>query len=123
VSEPVSADGSYHLIKVEEVIPPRVVKLEDVRESVAADLQERLTEAAVRNLRQQVAQRAVADLVINDPVLKQQFDARMEKSQAQLRDKGEIRQELTRQRERMAAEPVAPATSPATVPTTTPAAP
>ncbi|HLL87824.1 MAG TPA: peptidyl-prolyl cis-trans isomerase [Tepidisphaeraceae bacterium] len=128
VSEPVMAEGAYHLIKVEAIVPPSVVKFEDVKDSVRASLQERLIEGAVKLLRQQVAQRAMEDLVISDPALKRQYEQRMEKQQSKIRDRDSVRRELERQRERLADEqlggvvtPFLPATRPTTEPTTAPA--
>ncbi|HEV7299407.1 MAG TPA: peptidyl-prolyl cis-trans isomerase [Tepidisphaeraceae bacterium] len=104
VSEAVQADGAYHIIKLEQRIDPTVVKFEDVKESVRADLNDRLLQAAVRNLRQQITQDALAQLQVNDPILKRQLADRMEQQQAKVRDREEVREELNRQREAIAAE-------------------
>jgi foldase protein PrsA len=100
VSEPVQAEGAYHLIKLEKRIPPKAVKFEDVKESLRADLQKRALEAAVKELRQQLSEQAVRGLNITDPVLKQQWDQRLAKRQGELKEREEIRkqQELERAR-------------------------
>jgi parvulin-like peptidyl-prolyl isomerase len=127
VSEVVQADGAYHVLKLEQRIDPTAVRFEDVKESVRADLHDRLLQAAVRNLRQQIEQEALAGLQVSDPILKQQFDERVRQQQAQVRDREAIRTDLNRQRETTLAEQeaeraalaAAAATQPATAPATT----
>src|SRR5262249_45064890 len=87
ISDPVHAEGSYHLILLEERIPPKAVKFEDVKESLRADLQKRALEAAVKELRQQLSETAVKGLVINDPVLKKQWDERLARREGEIKGK------------------------------------
>jgi parvulin-like peptidyl-prolyl isomerase len=104
VSDTVQADGAYHLIKLEQLIEPKIVKFEDVKESVRADLERRLLEVAVRNLRRELAQEALTKLTILDPVLKKQFDDKLQEQQAQMKSGQEVREELKRQDEAALAE-------------------
>ena len=60
VSEIVQAEGSYHLILLEERIPPKAIKFEDVKESLKADLMDKAVQATVKQLRQQLADQAYA---------------------------------------------------------------
>lgn len=123
VSEAVQADGAFHLIKLDQRIDPTAVKFEDVRESVRADLHDKLLQASVRNLRQQIGQEALAGLSIDDPILKKQFDAKLAAQQVKFRDQEATREELNRQRAailaQQEAELAAAATQPATTTSTT----
>jgi len=107
VSEAVQSEGSFHLIKLEQRIDPTVVKFEDVKEAVRIDLHDKLLQAAIRNLRQQIGQEAMAGLTIEDPILKKQFDERLEQQQAKVRDRDSIREDLNRQRDAIAAQQAA----------------
>lgn len=119
VSEVVSAAGAFHLIKLEQRIDPKAVKFEDVKEALRVDLRERLLLTAVRDARQQIKREALTGLTIEDPVLKKQFNEQIEKEQAQLRDRDEVREELNRQRQAVEAQQATEAAA-ATRPTTTP---
>ena len=51
VSEPVEAGNAYHLIKLEERVPPKAVKFEMVKDSIRRDLAERATKAVMERIR------------------------------------------------------------------------
>jgi parvulin-like peptidyl-prolyl isomerase len=78
VSDPVQADGAFHLIKLEQRIQPNpnVVKYEDVKESVRQELEDKLLQAAVKQMRQELTLQALKALQIDEPTLKAQFEAR-----------------------------------------------
>lgn len=105
ISDPVQAEGAYHLIKLEERVAPRAVKYEDHKEIVRADLYDRLLQAAVKELRQQLAQQALSQLRIEDPVLRAQFDARKNQRDAEINQREEFRKDLEKQRQRLATQP------------------
>ncbi len=122
VSDPVQADGAYHLILLEERIPPKAVKFEDVKESLRNELQSRALEATVTQLRAQLADQAIKGLKINEPVLKRQFDDRMQKRATEVRGREESLKQVKREHERMPTsnpdllppdKPPAPAPAPA----------
>jgi len=132
VSDPVQAEGSFHLIKLENKFPPKAVKFEDVKDSVRQDLEDRLLQAAMRQMRQQIAAQGMATLKIEDVTLQRQFEQRKQQREAQVRDREQINKDLERQREQIRAlqEKLATevgATQPATLdvpitaPTTAPA--
>ncbi len=108
VSDIVQADGSFHLILLEKRIPPKAVKFEDVKESIRKDLYERALEATVKELRGQIGSQAAKALVINDPVLKQQWQERLDKRDATIKDREEIRKQMQLERERATSQPVLP---------------
>jgi parvulin-like peptidyl-prolyl isomerase len=102
VSEMVQAEGAYHIIKLEKRIAPKAVKFEDVKESLRADLQKKALEAAVKELRIQTSEQAVRGLMINDPVLKAQWDQRLAKRDGELKERKAIREQQERERNRAA---------------------
>ncbi len=125
VSDPVLANGSYHLIKLENRYEPVAVKFEDVKESLRADFEDRLTQNAIKELRNRMAQQALQVLRIEDPTLREQFEARKRQAEAQVRDRDEIKENLEKQREQTLREhesQPSPATDQA-VPATAPESP
>jgi len=119
VSDAVQAEGAFHLIKLEHRIAPKAVKFEDVKESIREDLNERLVDATVKQLRAQFASDVVKGLVIDQPVLKQQYDARITQRDQQIKDRDQIKEQFERERQRILDRA---ATQPTTA-TSTPAAP
>ncbi|QOV91430.1 peptidylprolyl isomerase [Humisphaera borealis] len=73
VSDVVEWEGSYHIIKAEHRIQPRVVKFEDVAPGLRRDLTERVTQAVVTRIRADIGQVARTAMKINDPELERQF--------------------------------------------------
>jgi parvulin-like peptidyl-prolyl isomerase len=108
VSEIVSAEGAFHLILLEKRIPPKAVKFEDVKDSLRADLQDKAVQATVKQLRGQLADQAVGGgLVINDPILKKQWQDRLDKRKANIKSRDEMRKQWELERERSATQPAA----------------
>jgi len=120
ISDPVEADGAYHLIQLEQRIAPTAVKFEDVKDSVRQDLAEALTDSAVKQLRAQLGQIALRDLRIQNPVLARQFDDKVTQRDTQIHDRNQIRSELDREHN-AASSPAAAATEPAREAPATPA--
>jgi foldase protein PrsA len=117
ISDPVEADGAYHLMQLVDRIPPTAVKFADVKDSVREDLAEALTQAAIKDLRQQLGQEAIKDLRIQNPVLARQFEDRISQRDTEIHGRDQIRQELKRERSPSAtaasvAAPAAGATEP-----------
>ncbi len=117
VSDPVVGDGSYHLIRVERRIAPKVMKIEDMRDSIKAELQEKIVVQGQKKLRNDFAFQALARLNVTDPTLKAEFDKRLKARDQLIRDKAKIKEEMEKQRQQAPVAPPSPATSPATVPT------
>lgn len=114
ISEPVAADGSYHIIKLEQKIEPKAVKFDDVKDSLREDLQQSATVEAVKAVRNKLAQEALAEMKISDPILHAEFEKRLGVRDTLIKDREKIRQQLDRER---AAASSQPATAPATAPT------
>ena len=105
ISDVVQAEGGFHLIQLVQRIAPKAVKFEDVRESLSRDLNARAVDATVKQLRQQLANDAVKNLVINDPELKKQWQEKLEKRDATIKDREQIRKQMQLERERNATQP------------------
>jgi parvulin-like peptidyl-prolyl isomerase len=118
VSDTVQSDGAYHIIKVESRIAPKLVKFEDVKESLRADLNDRILQAAVKKLRDKLAAQTVANLKIENPVLKAQFDRRLEEGKVR---QAEMDEAMKRSRGEAATEVDVPDIAPTTTPATAPA--
>ena len=118
VSEIVQAEGAYHLILLEKRIAPKAVKFEDVKESIRADLQDRAVQATVKQLRGQLSDQAIANLKINDPILQKQWEERLNKRTAAIKDREEIRKQMQLERERSATQPANELAPAGLVPTT-----
>lgn len=114
VSEPVSADGAYHLIKLIEKVAPKAVKYEDVKDAVRQSLFDRWVIERMKLARADLGQIAMQTLQINDPVLAKQFKDRLAKREAEIRDREQINRELERQRE--ATTQTSPTTAPNAMP-------
>lgn len=74
ISETIAADGAFHILRLDRKVEPKAVKFEDVKDSLKAEMQERLTEQGVAQLRIDLGKMARQVMVIQDPVLKKQFD-------------------------------------------------
>jgi parvulin-like peptidyl-prolyl isomerase len=101
LSDPIEAKGAYHLLKLEQRIPPKVFKFDDVKESIREELQERAVQETVKQLRAQIVQQARERLKIEQPELKRQFDKMVEKKpEAPVKTVEGVREQLRRERER-----------------------
>ncbi|HEX8324675.1 MAG TPA: peptidylprolyl isomerase [Tepidisphaeraceae bacterium] len=122
VSDPVQAAGGYHLIKLEQRIAPKAVKFEDVKESLREDYKAKLVVEGVKALRTRLAQQALAQLSISDPILKAEFDKRLAARDQVIRDREKMREQMEKDRAKAAAPPAdSPTTSTtSTQPTTAP---
>jgi hypothetical protein len=127
ISDAVQAEGSLHLIKMERRIPPKAVKFEDVKDALREDLQEQLVQATMKTLRAQLGQDALRGLMIDNPVLKQQYEARLHQRDQAVTEKNQIREQFEKERqrimERSTTQPAGAATEPAATQPPTPSAP
>ncbi len=111
MSDPIEAKGAYHVLMLEQRIPPKVFKFEDVKESIREDLTERAVQETVKQLRQQIVQQAREKLQIENPALKAQFEKmKTKRDDGQVKDAEGIRGALKRERERRGLSTTEPAT-------------
>jgi foldase protein PrsA len=109
VSEPVQDGGLYHLVKLEERIAPRTVKFEDVKDSVREEVATRLAQDQMVAMRQEINQRALRSLKIENPVLRKQYEQRVAAANARAVEKSEVIRQLDARHQR---EEAPPATQP-----------
>jgi len=108
VSDPLNYGGNFYLIKLEELIAPRVVKFDSVKDALRKTMYERLTESVMGQLRTSLGNEAMQTLQINDPEMARQFNDLKAKREAAIRDRGQINAQWKKER--------AAATQPATQP-------
>jgi foldase protein PrsA len=102
-------DGStYHLIKLIRVIPPKIVKYEDVKDSVRQTVEDEWIEKlAMPGYRNQLAQLALQTMQINDPVLREQWNQKLEQQRSAIRDRDSALQKMNQDRQNAATQPAA----------------
>ena len=108
VSDPVEANGSYHLIKLMEHIAPKAVRYEDMKDYVHQQLRDRWITERIKALRDELAEKALVSLRIDDPILAAQFAERVARRETELKEREQISRELSRERLRQT-----PASAPA----------
>ncbi|MBC7785164.1 MAG: peptidylprolyl isomerase, partial [Burkholderiales bacterium] len=111
ISDPVEAEGAFHIIKLEERIDPKAIKYDDVKDSLRQSIQDRWMVEAVKDLRTRLAAQARVTLKIEDPVLRKEFENRQVGRDQLIRDREKIREVMRKQREIQAAQS---ATAPST---------
>jgi parvulin-like peptidyl-prolyl isomerase len=130
VSDPVQAEGSYHLLQLVQRIAPKAVKFEDVKEAVRQELTDRWVQNRVNELRAQLGRIALEQMQIKNPVLRKQFEDRLAERNGAIKDREQIKREIERTREQHEAATRAiggvdahllPATGPTTAPAPAPA--
>ena len=96
VSDPVQDGTEYHILRLDAIIPPKVVKFEDVKADVRKMLEDTWTRLEIDQLRNQLAQRALRSIHIDDPALAAQWQQMLDRQNKQ-RDRDEVRQEISRE--------------------------
>lgn len=112
ISEPVEANGSYHIMKLIQRIPPKAVKFEDVKESVREQLYASWIDQRMDMMRERLAKRAMDTLQISEPALAKQFKDRLIKRENEIKERDQIARQL--ERERQSAAEAASTTRPTT---------
>jgi foldase protein PrsA len=121
ISDPISAEGGYHILKLERRTEPKVVKFDAVKDGLRAQLQEQLVEQGIKELRGKLAVLARQAMDIKEPTLKAQFEKKLaeqtkaaeaEKARLDLLNKGKTGDDAA-----------APGAQPGSVPRATPLTP
>lgn len=115
VSDPLSVDGKFHVVKLIEVIPSRTARFDDVKASVRARLEDELMRSQISALRKELRQVASTQMHLEDPTLKDVWAGLV----ADQQNKTLSQPEVDRQLNRKGGSP--PATAPAAVPDAAPA--
>jgi len=88
ISEPIQADGGYHILKLEKRLAPKAVKLtDDLKKSIRATLEDQLMEQGIGELQLKLAGMARTMIEVKDPTMKKQYDAKMEQAKSQAEEK------------------------------------
>ncbi len=90
VSDILTVGNTFHIIKVLEAIEPKLVKFEDVKASVRKQMEERLVDDDIKALRSGMTTQIQTQVLIDDPILKAQWDALLEKSRAHTVDRDTV---------------------------------
>jgi parvulin-like peptidyl-prolyl isomerase len=118
ISDPVHVEGFYHLIQMVKHIPPKAVKYEDVKASLRADLTDRLMEARLKTMREQMVDRISATIKFPDPnsVLAKAYVQKKTETEQEVHGQDQIRDAMKRDEARTAAAATQQAKSPTTLP-------
>lgn len=79
VSNPITFEGSLHVLKLEERIPAGTVKLEDVRDQLRVELTKELVEHRMAELSAALLQNC--RMRIHDPILRKQYRQRLDEGE------------------------------------------
>ena len=83
VSDGILNDANgYHVIRLVAILPPKVVKYDDVKDAVREQVEGELEQQAIKEARRQLDQVAAAGLQITDPTLRDAWDAMIAAQQA-----------------------------------------
>jgi parvulin-like peptidyl-prolyl isomerase len=120
VSDAVQIGKFIYIAKLIDIIPPAHARFEDYRDVVKKELYDNTVQAAMKAMRDDLANRALGSLRIRNPVLAKQWADRIESQNGQIRDENQIRQELDKQHAAAQSGPITPARPPATRPAAAP---
>lgn len=112
LSDPVGIDQDFHLLMLVERRAPKVVKFDDVKESLREDLTQEALDSTVKLLRDGFAERVKQELKIDEPVMAGQFAEKKREEQATVQNRDRLRQQVQEQN-RPSTAPSSPATAPA----------
>jgi parvulin-like peptidyl-prolyl isomerase len=97
VSDTLQDGTNCHIIKVVDVIDPKVVKYDDVKAAVRKQMEDLLIEKKMKFLRQQLQLQASQQIRFDEPVLKAQWDEVLARQQPKAADKNAVRSQLDHQ--------------------------
>ena len=118
VSDLINADNVFHLIKLEERIPPRAIKYESERDILFADVREDNVRNVVNVMWQAIAAKVARSLHVNDPTMSAQWEQRLAAMQAEVKGREQAEEEMAKERDRrrMMMDSFLASTRPATAP-------
>jgi hypothetical protein len=94
ISDPIQAEGAYHIVRMERKIQPKVVKYEDVKEGIRADLYKRLIDQGLNELRNQLGAMVKRAMVIEDPTLRRQYESKVAEQEKAMKEEERIRGDI-----------------------------
>ena len=105
VSDILQADTNCHIIKLLEKVEPKIVKFEDVKDDVRKQLEDQLTEAAMKSQRNVLTAFAQQHMLILDPVLKGRWDQLVQQQQGTVHDRDSALKQMNDARVRTSTAP------------------
>jgi len=121
ISDPISAEGGYHVLKLERKTEPKVVQFAAVKDGLKTQLQDQLVEQGIKELRGKLSVLARQAMDIKEPTLRAQFDKKVAE-QTKAAEADRARQDLLN-KGKTGAEAAAPGAQPGSVPQATPPTP
>ena len=99
ISDVLQDGENFHLIKVVNVIEPKAAKFEDVKLDLQKQMEDKLTENNMKNLRQQLQNMAQQQIKFLDPVLKAQWDQILAQQKPKSTDRNAALDQMNRQQD------------------------
>ena len=96
----------------------KIIKFDDVKQSVKEFLVERQLESLMKDLRAALGRDVLTAMKITEPILRDQFEKQTTKREEELRDRNDIRRQWERRLQQQREATTQSATAPATAPTT-----
>ncbi len=97
ISDILTVGNTYHIIKVLEAIQPKLMKYEDVKADVRKQMEDRLIEDDIKAIREGMKAQVQRQVLIDDPILKAQWDEILGRSQPKSIDKNQLHQQMDQQ--------------------------
>ena len=95
LSDIIHTGDAYHIIKLEERVAPKAVKFEDHKEILREKLYNLLLQVRSKQLREELAVEARDVLKIQDPILRKQYQERMDRAAGETgADANQIRRQM-----------------------------
>ena len=98
VSETLSLNGFYFILKLEKTYPPKAVKFDKVKDSLRKSMFDRLVQSLMGQISSGVSADVVKKLQIDDPILKKQFDELAARQQAEVSDRKVMDEKMKQER-------------------------
>jgi parvulin-like peptidyl-prolyl isomerase len=94
VSDQLSDGTRYHVIRVVNVTEPRAQKFDDVKDAVKKQMEDKMIEKDMKEVRQQLQLIAQQQIQFADPVLKAQWDQILARQQQSAVDKKDVQKQM-----------------------------
>ena len=106
---------------MKQKIEPKAVAFESVKDGLRKELMDAWINETVATMQQVLTQKVIKEVQIADPVLRRQFQQKIDGRDSEIRDSESIQRELDKQRAALATRSsTMPMTMPSTLPATMP---
>jgi foldase protein PrsA len=104
VSDPIQANDHYHIIKLLDVMEPKLIKFDDVKTEVRKQLEDQLVEYKMKLLRRELTQ-AAQQIQITDPILHEQWQALLDQNRPKSTPREKVLNQITKENHPPATKP------------------